>query len=264
MATDVIFARTRHHYESYTDFWELVRLSGFPTCFVDEIDVSIPTLFVLTPWNGEVSPHLRNELHKQDIGRIAWWCLERFDAMSVPYQNALDEAYELVDEMWVSDRWISTLDSRLRYVRLGSHPELGTVPSEPRYDFTHQSYAWGRRQSMYERLKSTGLREGRSCWGADRHDVLRQSRLLLNLQQYPDQVTAPLRFAIAAAYHLPVVSETIQDADPVENIIRCSDYDSIPQTVKDALADGMRGPAEELHGKLCEELTFRKCIEAAL
>lgn len=259
-----MFARTRHQYDSYTDFWTLVELAGFEVCHIDEIDVSQPKFFVLTPWNGEVDPHLANEQKKQRVGRVAWWCLERFDAMHVPFTQPIDQASALADECWVSDRWTSTRDPRLKYVRLGSDPRLGAPPLEPRYDFTHQSYAWGRRESMYNRLKAMGLSEGRSCWGSDRHDVLRQSRLMLNLQQYPDPVTAPLRFAIAAAYHMPVVSESIQDADPVGAAIRTAPYDGIPDAVRVALADGMRQQAEELHEKLCVEFSFRKCVEAAL
>lgn len=258
----IVFAKTRHHYDSYLDFWELVRLSGFDTCFIDEIDVSEEKFFILTPWNGEVGPFLHAQAERSKACRIAWWCLERFDAMSVPYVQALDEASALVDELWVSDRWISTLDKRLKYVPFGSHPGLGTTPIEPSFDFTHQSYSWGRRADVYSRLRMMGFREGPSGWGPQRHEVLRRSRLMLNLQQYEDPVTAPIRFAIAAAYHLPVVSETINDADPVTDLIRCADYKQIPMVVKEALADGMRGPAEALHQRLCVDFTFRTCVEA--
>jgi hypothetical protein len=260
----IVFAKTRHHYDSYTDFWALVELSGFETCYIDEIDVSQPKFYVLTPWNGEVPPHLQNEREKKRVGKIAWWCLERFDAMGVPLVEPVNEASALVDECWVSDRLTSTHDERLKYVRMGSHPDLGALPLEPRYDFTHQSYAWGRREAMYNQLKDMGLQEGPSCWGSMRHDVLRQSRLMLNLQQYPDPVTAPLRFAIAAAYHLPVVSETIADPDPVGPLIRIVGYEAIPEAVRDVVAGGMRTLAEALHEKLCVEYTFRKCVEAVV
>lgn len=260
----IIFAKTRHHYDSYTDFWDLVRLSGFPTCHIDEIDVEKDAFFILSPWNGEVSPHLRNELAKKRRARVAWWCLERFDAMSVPYVQAIDEADPLVDEIWVSDRWISTLDRRIKYVVFGSDPGLGAEPLPAQYDFTHQSYSWGRREAMYNRLKMAGLREGPSGWGAQRHEVLRRSRLVLNLQQYPDPVTAPLRFAMAAAYHLPIVSETIKDPDPLGGLVRIASYDDVPRVVAEVLADGGRRDAEALYQRLCVDFTFRTCVEAAL
>lgn len=254
----IVFAKTRHHYDSYTDFWELVRLSGFDTCYVDEIDRRLPNFYIFSPWNGEADPHLKTL--GEGPGRIAWWCLERFDAMSVPYIQALDQADPLVDEMWVSDRWIASLDPRLRHITMGSHPGLGNTPLAPEYDFTHQSYAWGRRAIMYKSLKKKGLTEGPSAWGPQRDAVLRRSRLMLNLQQYPDPVTAPLRFALAAAYHLPVVSETIRDPYPLADLITCASYYDIPTAVESTL--GASG--ESLHVRLCQELTFKNVIEASV
>ena len=40
----IIFTRTRHTYDSYSDFWKLVELSGFNICFVDEIDISLENI----------------------------------------------------------------------------------------------------------------------------------------------------------------------------------------------------------------------------
>ena len=34
------FVRTRYDYDSYADFWRLVRISGFPVRYVDEMNVS--------------------------------------------------------------------------------------------------------------------------------------------------------------------------------------------------------------------------------
>jgi hypothetical protein len=265
-ATDIVFARTRHQYDSYIDFWSLVELSEFSTCFIDEIRIDEAKCFIFTPWNGEVDPHLQAELSsgRDKKATLAWWCLERFDGMPVPYQDALEQAAAFVDEMWVSDRWISSFDERLKYVPLGSHPGLGNPRLDPVYDFTHQSYAWGRRQSMYNTLRGMGLREGPSTWGDERDAVLRRSRLVLNLQQYPDPVTAPLRFALAAAYGLPAVSETIKDPHPLEGIVSCADYDEIPALVRAVLAHGGEKMAEDLHARLCVELTFRKGVEGAV
>jgi hypothetical protein len=264
--TDIVFAKTRHSYDSYLDFWSLVELSEFSTCFIDEIRIDEPKFFIFTPWNGEVDPHLQAELSsgRPKKATLAWWCLERFDGMPVPYQDALAQAAAFVDEMWVSDRWISTFDERLKYVAFGSHPGLGSPRLDPVYDFTHQSYAWGRRQSMYTRLKGLGLIEGPSTWGDERTDVLRRSRLMLNLQQYPDPVTAPIRFALAAAYGLPAVSESIKDLHPLEGIVACADYDGIPELVRAVIAHGGDKMASDLHERLCVEVTFRKGVEQAV
>lgn len=260
----IVFAKTRHHYDSYTDFWRLVELSGFPSCYVDEIDRSQPNCYIFTPWNGEVAPHLENERAKGGPGTVIWWCLERFDAMPRPLADIVAEADPLVDQIWVSDRWIATMSERLKYARFGSHPDLGSSPVHPpEYHFTHQSYAWGRREAMYKRLRKLGLAEGPSSWGRHRDAVLRRSRLMLNLQQYPDPVNAPIRFAVAAAYHLPIVSESINDLDLLEGLVSCAPYEDIPDAVRGALASP-DASGEKIHDVLCREWTFRRCVEASV
>lgn len=69
--SNIIFAKTRHVYQSYDDFWRLVALSGFETCYVDEIDHNRDATYIFTPTNGET-------LNGWDRGRarIIWWDLE--------------------------------------------------------------------------------------------------------------------------------------------------------------------------------------------
>ncbi len=266
MVVDVIvFAKTRHHYDSYIDFWNLVTLSGFSWCYVDEIDLSKEVFYVVTPINGEVFPHLRSQSDKERKARLAWWCLERFDAMERPIAEVVEEASEFFDVVWTSDRWLSTLHPKLQFVVFGSHPDFGTLPTPPpNYHFTHQSYAWGRRADLYARLKKMGLKEGPSAWGVERDAVLRKSRFLLNLQQYQDPVTAPIRFAMGAAYHLPIISETIRDPYPLEGLLSTTHYADIPRLMKLVLEVPQGEFAEQIHQRLCHEWTFKKGVEAAV
>lgn len=262
-----IFAKTRHHYDSYEDFWRLVELSGYQTCFVDEIRIDSDETFIITPMNGELPPHIRNQADLPRLARLILWCLERFDATGAkPMSEAVTEALETVDVVWVSDRWVSTHDARLKYVPFGSHPGLSMGVSGLRqYDFTHQSYAWGRREVMYGILKKMGFKEGPSAWGMQKHEVMAASGLVLNLQQYRDPVTAPIRFALAAAHKLPIVSETLLDPYPLTGLVHTANYDSIPSAVRANLKDPNRAEvAEEIYRVLCEEMTFRCCVEAAL
>ncbi len=260
----IIFVKTRHHYDSYMDFWRLVELSGFPTCYVDEIDISTEACYIFTPMNGEVVPHLRSQAGREKKATIVWWFLELFGATpDIPVASVVATGGDLVDRVWVSDEWTSTLHPVLEYVRMGSHPGLGGEPGPRIYDFTHQSYAWGQRKKMYGKLKMSGLLEGPSCFGTDRHAVLTSSKLILNLHQHPGPVNAALRFALAAAYHLPIVSETVSTPDLLEDIIACAPYSLIPGAVRAMLEDaGDRG--ERAYQKLCEEWTFRRCVEASV
>lgn len=259
----IVFAKTRHHYDSYKDFWRLVELSGFPTCYVDEIDLASDNCYVFTPMNGEVIPHLRNESSKTKKATVVWWFLELFGATPEPsVDSVVSSVAGLVDQIWISDMWSSTLHPSLKYVRMGSHPDLGGLPRAPIYDFTHQSYAWGRRQAMYHKLKGKRFLEGPSCWGDERHAVLQTSRLMLNLHQYPGPVYPGLRFALAAAYHLPIVSESINTPDLLDGIIPCVPYGTIPHAVN-SMINSPGNIGEQVHQMLCQDWTFRRCVEAA-
>ena len=76
---EIIFALTRHEYDSYRDYRELVKLGNFQQCFVDEVDFSRPdTFYIVSPINGEWRPH--RDKHKSSRpynARVALWDLER-------------------------------------------------------------------------------------------------------------------------------------------------------------------------------------------
>lgn len=50
---EIIFARPRWDYNSYTDFYRLIELSGYPLIFFDEIDPDSSNCYVMTILNGE-------------------------------------------------------------------------------------------------------------------------------------------------------------------------------------------------------------------
>ena len=81
--SDPIFVKTRYHYDSYSDFWKLVELSGFKTVYIDEIDFSEECLYILSPMNGEYRPFVDSKLGDNSRCRssrkcvIYLWNLER-------------------------------------------------------------------------------------------------------------------------------------------------------------------------------------------
>lgn len=271
----IVFARTRYEYDSYTDFWQLVRLSGFDICHVDEVDLASDSIYIVTPINGEFRPHVdhRRKLLEED-GRpkratIVWWNLERPDSGGPTLREVVDDLSRYVDVSWVSDRHYASLDTRLRHVVLGSHPGLrmheGRLPTQ--YDFTHQSYSWGRREGIYPALMwGGGLREGPNGWGEARDQVLRSSKLMLNVHQTPALISEPVRFALTAAYSLPMVSETLVDPFPLvrgEDYIE-ADYASLVDVVKASAAADNTRYGESLHKRLCSEWPFRRGVEEAV
>lgn len=42
----IVFVKTRHEYAPYVDFWELVRLSKYETCTINDINLSGDVLYI--------------------------------------------------------------------------------------------------------------------------------------------------------------------------------------------------------------------------
>jgi len=269
--SEVIFARTRHEYDSYADFWRLVEVSGYETCLLDEMDLERDAIYITTPINGETYPAIESARTRAGDRRakLVWWNMERFDAPDArPLGTQLDEVLTYFDEAWSSDRLTSAKDSRLRFVVLGSHPEFRPhgMDGPKEYDFCHYSYAHGRRESLYATCRKRGLREAPNAWTFEEKDrVFRATRIIVNAQQYPAPVTAPLRFAVAAAYALPVISETVLDPYPLSDGVHLetAPIDELPARIQRLLMDPARAEKLrwELHRLLCQEWTFRRGVD---
>jgi hypothetical protein len=259
----VVFARTRHSYDSYSDFWRLVALCGYETVFVDEIDWYRTAAYIFTPLNGEAQEKLASQPEDRRA-TIIWWFLERLDGTPMLQDGSFEKIRPLVDAVWVSDRWTATRHPAFKYVCIASHPCLGYDPLPATYDFTHQSYVWGRREAVIRQLVAAGLSEGPNAWGDERTEVLRRSRCMLNVQQYDLPVYAPLRFALAAAFSMALVSETMQDPFPLDaNLVEMVPYNElVSTTIRVAENPGDRGA--RLFQALCVDRTFRSEVEAAL
>jgi hypothetical protein len=135
------------------------------------------------------------------------------------------------------------------------------------YDWTHQSYENGRRRPVYDQIRKLGLREAPCAWGRARDLHLKRTLLMVNVLQTPAPIMAPLRFALAAAYELPIVSEIITDPWPLEvtDFAGVASLGCIPDAVRYALKDSWTHPSgRSLHRKLCIDWTFRRGVEEAL
>jgi hypothetical protein len=259
----IYFARTRHEYPSYSDLWRLVELSDFPLIYVDEIDISRTAVYIFTPMNGEVFELLDRIRDQPRRAKLIWWFLERLDSTPMLEDGSFERLRPQVDEVWVSDRWEAAQHPGFRYVCLASHPGLGNDPLPSHYDFTHQSYVHGRRIAIMNELAKKSLREGPCAWGAERDQVLRTSKLMLHVHQYHLALYTPLRFALAAAYAMPLISERLFDPFPLEGVIEQAGYGEIVDRVVSVARDpGDRGT--RLYQALCLDRTFREEVEQAL
>ena len=257
---ELVFARTRHRYDSYVDFWRLVEAAGFSTCFVDEIDFDADRTYVFTPLNGEWQG--RNYRR----ARIIWWNLER--PQDDTLGDSLTKVASQVDAIWVSDRWYASRDDRFTYVQIAGHSSFGTRTDERNWDICPLSYLWGRRREAVDRLAMKGYKIAPDAWGRDGQDkFVASSWLMLNLHQYAGLNTvAPIRFAVAASYGIPIVSEPFNDVVAGDLIMTSSVINRL-EVVIDRLFEKkhrLYQAGEELHHKLCVETDFRREIERKL
>lgn len=214
---DLVFVRTRYKYDSYIDFWTLVELSGFDTCYVDEVDVRRHKTYIVSPFNGEWQPHIDNQVARSRNAKLIHWCLERPSGAGgigkYAAGNRMHMYKRLFDEVWVSDKRLAA-ESMFKFVVLGSDYKLGTPGARAgrKYAFAHISYPTHRRGHIYAQFDNGAIAP--NCWPPERDEVLQQSKFGLCLHQdnYPYQ--EPLRLALFAAYGLPILMEQSYDMYP--------------------------------------------------
>jgi hypothetical protein len=254
----IIFARTRYEYPSYQDFWRFVEISGFKTCFVDEIDVEQEHTYIFTPMNGEVRPHLQNQATRTRRAKIIWWNLERPHDETLP--SSLETLEPLVDAIWVSDRYFATLNPRFTFVRLAGHQHYGMRTATRLVDVCHLSYLWGRRLEVIDRLRARGVTIAPEAWGVKQQNaVVASSHLMLSMHQYAAHpIIEPIRFAIAASYGIPIVSERFLDTEARDLVIMERSIETIAEPIMEWLKfpDRLAEAGDKLHRKLCLETDF--------
>jgi hypothetical protein len=174
-----------------------------------------------------------------------------------------------MDAIWVSDRTVAAMHPKLSHAVLGSHPGLafGVERKTPVYDYAHMSYAWGRREDLYRRMRELHLREAPNAFGEARAHILAETTLMVTAHQYPAPVSEPLRIAIAAASHMPVLSETLADPYPHNQTdLVLASYNEMPAYVEGLVhkPERLKELSEALHQRLCVEWPFRRGVEEAV
>jgi hypothetical protein len=253
-----IFVFPEKDYPSYSDIKRLVALSGFDSTTFKQIDVfSRRPLIVVSP---EPIPNLNGVM-----ARVICWQLEYAGEYTGNYAG-------FKGEIWASDKgWADA--NGAKYVLLGSYPDLALSPRLKKgfADVTMLGYMIPRRQAIKDALAD--LR-----WPVDypghegnaRDAILSTTDLMLHVHQHDNAAyVAPQRIAIAAAYRMAVVSETVIDAGDLTGLVAYRDYTELPAAVRRCLADeeSVRITAEageKLHQFLCIERPFRTCVEEAL
>lgn len=253
----IIFAKTRHHYQSYTDYWRLVELSGFDTCYVDEIDPDSDNTYIVTPDGDEV----RNAGWHNPRAQIIHWDLE--------WRLQPVEPIPGVRRYWHMDKFVADRIG-VQYAPMGGHVGLredGEIHSK-RYDVAFLGYMVPRRQAIADVLRMNGYTVSPSDgWGSARHAILTHSFAYLHIHQLEHIPGVPaLRLVVAAAYKLPFLSEYIEQPGIFARLLGATVH-SYPYFMDpDAIVvnDGILETTQALHEFLCYEFTFRKSVEAAV
>lgn len=255
--SDVIFAKTRHDYQSYSDYWRLVELSGYQTCYVDEIDTQNDNTYIVTPDNDEVRRGFPNAK-----ARIIWYDLEWHSEPTAPIEG--------VSEVWHMDAWCAE-KMGARYVPMGSHVGLrddNPVTDDTQYDVAYLGYMVERRKTIAREMRELGLTVSpSSAWGQERHNILSNSKLYVHVHQLEHMPGIPaLRMVVAAAYKLPVLMEMPNLFGEFANIgVSMSGTAFLMGDLMWYINDPFRNEAAAVfHQHLCHDFTFRHSIEAAL
>lgn len=269
--TDILFTQTRFDYRnpangfgSYHDFFRLAELSGFPIIYVDEIDPTSDNVYIYAPHNGETINGWSGAR-----ARIIFWCLE---------QGVPDKPIPGLSEIWVSDAHLAEI-SGARYVLMGSHFLLAHDYDSERdtdiqreYDVITLTYNTPRRDAILNELRELGVRVAPNGWNEERHRLLKSSSAMLHMHQTEGlNYAAPQRFALAAAYSLPLITEQLDHPGPfAAQFGRClsSDRANLATFTRDwvcrndhhALADY----GHSLYQFLCVQHPFEREVKAAL
>lgn len=266
--SDVYFVRPHHHYDPYLDLYRLIELSGYPLIYYEEIDPESQNCYILTMLNGEINKdgwgdNPRATIILNDIE----WRLKESDYAWPESDLVLPKG---VSRVWTGDKWYAERIGA-EYVPMGSHVGLvgsAEVAGPQRWDVSPLSYFSGRRTHIMDRLIERGVTIAPNAWGDERDAVLKATSTILHVHQHERiHTVTPLRYAIAAAYHLPLISESVYDAGIFDTAVLYADYAELAGytalMVKRWLP-ALQHKADELHDMLCVSNSFRSFVEAAL
>lgn len=149
---------------------------------------------------------------------------------------------------------------------------IGIAPERENYDAILLAHMTYRRQVIQGQLIDLGLTvaPNEGLHGAERHDILSDTRAMVHVHQRDNwKRHAPQRFALAAAYKMPLFSETVIDMGKLNlSHVFYSDHANLAQHVYNWIGRNdvniLDHYSQALHQLLCYEYTFKKCVESAV
>ncbi len=271
----IVFVRSTRNYSSYTDFWRLVELSGFPIVDQSQVHFESDRLYVWVEMDVDFMVPVSDHPKSTRRARTAFWHIEPVDRRASAttdaatwWKRSLDQTLLLVDDVWVSDMGIFRMDPRSRWVCFGGHPGLreNVANTGPRYDVAHIGQVTPRREKVITELELRGISVSPGPRGESRIWILSSSKLMLDVQRLEGvPLVTPIRWVTAAAYKLPLVREELPDPSPLvkDESILMAPYDKLADRVEEALYQDLTPIGHAAWKAFCETNTFRSCVEDA-
>lgn len=259
----IIFCATQFYldggYASYRDFFKLVELAGYPVIPLSQLDPQSDNTYIITPLNSEWLDGWDNP-----SAHIIHWELE----WRIDWRADVDTPRG-VAETWVSDKAYAQRIGA-RYVPMGGDARINECPElypSKVYDVALLSYQTPRRQVITRQLQECGLSiaPNSGLSGYVRSTVLNQSHVMTHThQEDTTKGVAPLRWCIAAAHKLPIITEMIPDRGIfTPSYMVQAEYGYLAAFTAQMLHDKrlLSDYAGALHQLLCVDYTFRAGVE---
>lgn len=267
----VYFVMTRtmlqpNYYDGYRDYFRLAELSGYQTCYINEVEPDNNHTYIITPLNGEWHHGWQGTVKAQIILHDLEWRLKESDFAWSESDLTIPPG---VSRVWASDKWYAERIGA-QYVPLGSHSGLAgdTPPDGQGWDVAPLSYRTGRRNGAFGAMHEKGLTIAPNAWGDERDSLLKEAKVVIHVHQHDRVPTvAPLRYAIAAAWRKPLISEEVYDRGIFGDCVLYADYSVMAEYTENMVRRYphlLRDKADALHDTLCVSNSFRSYIEAAL
>jgi len=267
MLKNPIFVIPYRYPPSYHDFYLLVQYSGFGYCMEKDIDFGNKNNCYI------VNHFIPIAVPKNRLATVVYWFLER------PSANGKENFPDFIrnsivshgiDEIWMSDITMFNLVKwcQCRFVPIGSDEKLGALCDQKTYDLVHLCFI--EKGSRREMLKTLPFSIAPNIWyGSEKAISLQHSKFMLSMHQDEDLYFEPLRFSLAAAYGLPLVSEVCQDAFPYienEDYVAVS-YINIRQFMRDILASDYQKWKDfglKMRDKILKQYRFTDNVKRAM
>ncbi len=223
---DVVFVNIRNDegklYDSYREeYYELVKLSGFQTIELGEIEYDRDYYVVVSPRNGNTEANFNHEQAKGRKCKLVLWLLEWSTWSKGQLQGASLEPYW--DEVWVSDKYYQQLLQRhnpnatVKYVFLGGHPDFGGEPlRDKKWDFCLLAYLYGTRAHKAQILVDNGYSIAPNGWGETKRYTLSKCHWGLCMHQFGVPFLNSQRLTLFASWKLPIICDYVKAPYPYQ------------------------------------------------